>query len=80
MKNWKGRDEQLSKQDDPTLSAIETLRLSHPPWQKHAVYLRNGKFDKGHFYSGRGVGACRFDGPLRENKKDEIQRMCLCLL
>jgi hypothetical protein len=38
------------------------------------------KIDKGHFYSGRGVGACWFDGPLRENKKDEIQRICLCLL
>jgi hypothetical protein len=62
------------------LSAIETLRLAHPPWQEWAVYLRNEKIDKGHFYSGREVGACWFDGSLRENKKDEIQRICLCLL
>jgi hypothetical protein len=57
------------------MSAIEKLKRGHPPWHSGDAYLRKGKIGRVHAYSASGGGVSSCGGPLRENKKDEIQRM-----
>jgi hypothetical protein len=75
VESEKAHDGQSLRRDVLDVSAIKRYRCAHPPWQSEDAYLQKGKTGRDHVYSARGRGVSPCGHPLKENRKDEIQRM-----